>query len=1138
MSDIGSTACPWLGLRSYGPEDASRFHGRRSLIAAVDLQLRSKGTSGVVGSSGSGKSSVLGAGLASLGWTPILCRVTVDPLEALTEAESRSKALGPDDRAVLVVDQMEEVFAVEDDQVRSDFFDRLVSLAGGESSIPIAFALRSDRYGDCAAYPEFAEVFARNHVLVPTPSEEDLTEMILGPARRAGLEVAPAITAAILDDIDGEPGALPLLSHALASAWQECGSERIELEHYEACGGIHGSIAATGESVWSSLTPEQAIAARRILTELVDPLSPNLDISRKLRPSEVLAEGTEQTELALERLVAGRLVVRDGGWIEIAHEAVFREWPRLRAWLEEDQSGLRVLGTLSAESRRWAAEGNDPDSLLTGVRLESGLEVAQRWPDRIPPSSRTYLDASVERRTADEAALLDRLKRQRRMNRVLRGAVAAAVALAVGVGVFAYVANRARDTAESARTIADARRLAALSGSLRADQLDLAALLAVESSRRSDEVTTRGALLASIVTRPELREYAQQGIEAGDATMLDGSKIVAFGAGEGSVELADTATSPATRISRIKLRPDDVAVRIRFLSAERVAIADDGDHIGMYEVATGKQVRTAEVLDQPRVLSMEVSLDGTTLVVGDVDGNISLYDTTTLERKGRFAVADSEITALAVHPNGTDVIVASLEPMLSTWQMSDGSQRGEQYPLQGETTSVAFDPSGSRLAIGSDQNVEIVDAVSLNPLVEPFDAHGGLVYSLQWLEDGAVLMSAGEDGTVAFWEPSSGRASRRALMGHTASILAATVATDEDVMLTSSSDGRVAIWSLAGRGPAARSLPAVGEMTSVAVAADGSMVTGTVDGKLQRRDADGTLIGEAVTVGEGRIADVVVTPDGSTVGAVLWGGSARVYRGKELRPVSPELKIGIFSSRASLSEDGRWFAVSQADAGCDPCVHVFDLQSTAPDLDRVLSGSAGSETGGFGSRGVELSADGEQLYSISQAGDVEAFTRSTGASIWKINLEAPARSIAQSADGSQLAVGATGGQLLILDAASGRRLQVLRGHRGRVGSLAFRPDGRGLASISLEDRTMRIWDLETGLTIGEPIYIGLDDYVQHAWLPSGDRVLVPHQNGTVMEYDLRVDQLRSAACALAGRDLSTFEWEQYVATGTPRRGCS
>lgn len=117
--------------------------------------------------------------------------------------------------------------------------------------------------------------------------------------------------------------------------------------------------------------------------------------------------------------------------------------------------------------------------------------------------------------------------------------IAAAVALAVGVGVFAYLADRERETAESARTVADARRLAALSSSVRGDQLDLAALLAVESNRRSDEISTRGALLASIVTRPELREYVAQGIEAGDATILAGSALVAFGAGEGSVVIVD-----------------------------------------------------------------------------------------------------------------------------------------------------------------------------------------------------------------------------------------------------------------------------------------------------------------------------------------------------------------------------------------------------------------------------------------------------------------------------------------------------------------------------------------------------------------------------------------------------------------------
>lgn len=1137
MTEINSVSCPWLGLQSYGAIDADRFFGRRAVLAVVDAQLRSSGVSGVVGASGSGKSSLLVAGLASVGWSPVVCRPAPDPIAALAAAESRWRQDPAGESAVLVIDQLEEVFAINDDALRVEFFDRVVALAAGPT--PVALGLRSDRYGDCAAYPEFAAILSRGHVLVPAPDDADLAEMIVGPARHAGVEVAPDVVAIAIDDVDGEPGALPLLSHALATTWQRRSSQRIELDDYLASGGVHGSIATAGEAVWSALDPELESPARRILTDLADPTSANLDIGRKLRVVDVALDGDEPARDALDRLVAGRLVVRDGGWIEIAHEAVFREWPRLRAWLEQDQAGLRVLGLVSEQARRWAADGHDPEGLLAGVRLDSGLEISERWPDRISPTSRAYLDASAERRRSADASLVERLRRQRQINRLLRGVIAAAVALAVGVGVFAYLADRERETAESARTVADARRLAALSSSVRGDQLDLAALLAVESNRRSDEISTRGALLASIVTRPELREYVAQGIEAGDATILAGSALVAFGAGEGSVVIVDAAASPATTLASIALGADDVAVRIRFVSDELIAVADDGDRLALYDVRSGDEVVVAVGEEMSRVLSMELSPDGSALAVGDVAGGITVYDARTLDVRTTWSASEAGITALAFHPNGTDLLATTEDPTLSAWRLADGSPIGEPRELLGETAALAFDPSGTHLALGSDPMVEIVDAATLAPTVEPFDAHGGLVYSLQWLDGGAELMSAGEDGAVEVWDPTTGRAVRRSLVGHTASVLAAAVASDEDLMVTSSTDGRVAVWSLAGRGPAARSLPGEAVVTAVAIAGDGTMVTGSDDGSVQRRDAVGEPVGDPVLVGEGRVADVTITPDGETVGVVLRSGAARVYRSGDLRPASPLLAIGERASRGSLSDDGRWFTVSQADRECDPCVHVFDLDSTAPDLGRTMTGSVETERGGVASSGAVLSPDGDRLVTISQAGDVEAFDRSTGDSIWSIDLEVPARSIARSADGELIAVGATSGRLVVLRASDGTELKVLRGHRGRVGSLAFRPDGRELASVSLEDGTMRLWDLDSGLTIGEPIDIGLDDYVQQAWTPDGDRLVVPHRNGTAMEYDLRVERLRAAACSLAGRDLTREEWTQYVGADAPRRSrCS
>ena len=402
--------CPFRGLAPFDAAHAEYFFGRERLVAALVARLVGSTRLAVFGPSGSGKSSVLRAGLlpalangvlpGSERWRQVVMRPGEHPLAELGRALARlapdesqgdgddplAAALGslaPDERLVLAVDQFEEVFtACRDEAERAAFAEALVAAADDpDQRVVVVLAIRADFYGRCAEHRALSAQISANQVLVGPMSREELGRAIELPAQRAGLRVEPSLVSALLDDVADQPGGLPLLSTALLELWEERSGRTLREASYAASGGVSGAVARLAERAYRRLTEPQRERARAIFLRLAD-AEEAAPVRRRVPLAELETERDEDAAAALAVLTESRLVTVDEGTVEVAHEALLSEWPRLRAWLDEDAEGRRLHQHLIHAAAEWQGSGRDPAELYRGARLASALEWASTHDQR------------------------------------------------------------------------------------------------------------------------------------------------------------------------------------------------------------------------------------------------------------------------------------------------------------------------------------------------------------------------------------------------------------------------------------------------------------------------------------------------------------------------------------------------------------------------------------------------------------------------------------------------------------------------------------------------------------------------------------------------------------------------------------
>jgi WD40 repeat protein/transcriptional regulator with XRE-family HTH domain len=1119
---------PYRGLESYGSADADWFYGRTRLTAAVVTCILAGEARPlmVVGPSGAGKSSVLRAGVVPAfadheGVRAVIMTPGRHPSAALEEALAEPG----EGRTVLVVDQFEEVFA---DDVSDD---ERTAFVGALSAVDVVIGMRADFYARALQHPVLAAALQVNQVIVEPPGPDELREIVLAPAARAGLTVEAGLVELLLADVArrGEAGAgpLPLLSHALLATWDRGGGARMTVADYRAIGGLGGAVARSAEDAMTALEPEREEAVRALFLRLVHVTPDALVTRRQVDRDELPAAAAD----LLDEFVARRLVVVGPGTVELAHEALLAAWPRLQGWIEADRVGIVARRQLAEAARDWRDHDEDPDVLLRGARLVAAAERAAAPGADLNDLEQRFLGASVD---VDRARTTYRHHQARRLKQLV---AALAVLLLVAVGLGAYSVVQGVATGRE-RDVAVSRQVAVRSDALRGRDPALAAQLAVAAYR--------------IAPTPEARSSLLNATGAPVPARLPGPAAVT----------------------------ESVAVD----RARKVLVSTSGSRptVQIWDVRDpGRPVRLADTPPAAGDLqSVVLSPDGRRIAAGGTAGDVVVVDLADPARPGvpvPLATGGGPVLAVAFGPGGRTLLAATGKD-IRRWTL--GATPTELPPLAAPPSplqSLAVSPDGRLVAAGTADGPVALwrDAAALPPVTGPTDK----AYAVAFSPDGRMLAAGSADRTVRRWDVADPARPVPAavLTGATNWVNAVAFSPDGRSLAAGSSDGYARLYDLATSRVTA-TFPHPGPVTSTAFLDAGTLATGEADGVAHLWPVRSPVVstfddavfavafaadGRRLAVGPGSkdgtagLLDVgspqgpeemgtrvrnpagdpsfsgsaALTPDGRTLAVGRSDGSVRMWdvsdpAGPVPLPSPPGAPTALVE-QLTVSPDGRTLAAS----GDDNAVRLWDIATpTAPRAVATLTGATSLVLASA------FSPDGRWLAAASA--DTKTY-------LWDLRASPPtvvatlggpssyAYSPAFSPDGRTLAVGSADKSVRLYDVSDpahpAQLGSPLTGPSNYVYSVAFSPDGRTLAAAST-DGTVWLWDVSlpseptTTATLTGPT----EAVFAVAWSPDGTRIAGGSADKTVRLWSADPDRAAAMLCAGTGAPLQPVEWARYV----------
>jgi WD40 repeat protein/DNA-binding SARP family transcriptional activator len=1151
-------ACPFKGLGLFDVEDAEVFFGRERLVAEMVARLAGAPLMGVVGPSGSGKSSALRAGLlaalsggvlpGSEHWALALLRPGAHPLGALEQATAESPRQG---RLVIAVDQFEEVFtACRDESERAAFVDALVACARDPRRRALVLvAVRADFYGRCAAYPELSRLLGANHVLVGPMQRDELRRAIELPARRAGLHVEPELVDALLADVEGEPGALPLLSASLLELWQRRDGRRLRMSAYQHAGGVHGAVARLAESAWERLEPERRDAARRILLRLAGEGEGEAVVRRRVPLAELEAERDEAVADVLAVLGSERLVTIGEGEVEVAHEALLREWPRLRGWLEEGAEGRRLHQHLIHAASEWQASGRDPGELYRGARLASTLDWAASHEGDLNELERAFLDES--RAEAEHEA-----ERQRQANRRLRVVLAGLAALLAVAVVTGVVALNQRGEARDAALAADAQLFSV--DALKQPRLDRALLLTRAAVELEESPATWGSLLSVLLRAPAAIGVVNHGWPMYAAAVSPDGSLMATGDERGAVTVYDAATRrPLGRpywiqgglIQQLEFSPDGRRLAISSMDPE------DPEHNAVADLIDPRtrerrlRVRLPALRERASFVVADVVFapEGGDLLVRQVHGDapdgpaspVYRVDGRTGAVTDRLLVGRYTSYFYASETADRERFFLTSQRDNRTWELDPEPLRVvRSWPVADSAGAVS--PDGRIFALGSQAGrVRLLNLAS-GEIRTLRGRHDGPVLRMRFTPDGRTLVSSGQQGQLSAWDVERGSLSQR-FAGHTGDIDGLDLTRDGRTLITASVDTRAILWDLAGdrrldrRFTVRRPFEVFQTPRGIAVSPDGRTLALThSDGAVDLIDTRSLRRRASVRAIDGIALSVDFSPDGRLLAVTGEGGHLTLWNARTLAPAGELKGMHGLSQALAFSPDGKLVAAAEADVRQRRPLRVWDVRR------RTLTAFRGRTAANL----VAFSPDGELIAGAATERGTDVRDVRTGRLVKRLGIGNLAgqgdfsRSVTFSPDGDLLFVGQYNGTGRLFSTETWKQVgRSLAAQTARITFPEFSPDGRTLVTASA-DGTVVLWDVETQKPIGSPLALEPNTWVSAALSPDGSRLYAISTQGEGISFNMSPEAWKRHACLVAGRELTADEWDEALPDRPYQSVCS
>lgn len=1149
---------PYRGLLPFREEDAAFYFGRESFIQSLREAVTNNSLTALVGPSGSGKSSLVHAGLLpdlrkskADFWQVVSMRPGPSPIHSLASVfvrllepgkpleeqksaadrlaesllqkmeslESLSSSAGGTSPLLLVVDQWEELYTLaQDDETERNRFIEEILAATRSNSISVLILFRGDFYGRVMEHPELRRRLQGDYLIpLPDMSPADLRRAMEEPARKVDLEFETGLVDEILTDLEQQPGQLPLLEFVLERLWSERDrkSRKLLRSSYAAMGRLRGALARKADEITRAL-PEAEV--RRLFLRLVR-VEEDAPVTRRRTPLEEL---DNQAEKIASRFIESRLLVT--GWdsktgeeiLEIAHEAIIQHWRRLRAWLEEDRAFLIWRDQLRHDLDTWLESGQKEAFLLTAGPLQVAEFWLEKHSDDLSAEAFGYIRLGLEKR--------GREKRRRSIRRaVAAGLVATLFGLA---GIVIYLAVE--------RAHARSRNLAAEALQAKDRGLALAMLLSLEAYKVAETVEAKGSLLSLL----QQSRYLERYLPGDPGTVFAASfspqgDLVAVG-GKGHVYLWDAA-SGARLGDFLDERHQRRIVCLDFSPNGTVLATGSEDHpeIRFWSISDRRPLPSLFV--EPSVQKLRFSLDGRQMAVS-TGKKVLVWDLETRRVVSEIIGAGEWISSLAFSPDGEILAIADLAGSIIL-QRRDGSRARLVPSPGGQTVSIAFSPDGTRLATGGTRGVQLWDVASPGLLLADLGRGGDPVSVVAFSaggDNGDSIAAADVGGKIRVWDLSAGGEGklRLSLQGHGGSVWSLSF-NPAGWLLSSGGNGETILWN-------PRRLPRLARVFS--------------------------------SVSD-RIESIALDMEGGTMAASGDNGKVSLL----------SMVSGAPLKDFSHGHQGSVNRVSFADGG--------NLVVTGGDDGRVLIWEKASQRS---PRKIDLpgvtSEDRIVCLAISPDGMTGAAGTSTGRIFtWRIDRGGPALEMRKRHEGliTALAFDPSGEKLvsaaqweLFLWSLASREMifEQPEAHDDMIFALVFNPSGL-LASGSF-DRTVRLWKVSDSLTsyggalpapqttslafdregdflaaggadgtialwdmsnpeARRPVGSGLrsPDPVESLAFDPTSRFLYTAGNQQIVVWDLSYQAWAREACAIANRSLSHHEWRKYLGGRSYREAC-
>jgi len=1130
-------ACPYRGLSAFQEADAHFYFGRETFVDSLERAVSTKKLVAViVGSSGSGKSSALFAGLlprlrATGGYQFAIFRPGSQPFYGLAGAlmpllepklgkttllaETRNLAerfvkgevslaqvvlsIQADSpgkqRVLLVVDQFEELYTLcSDARLQKAFIDELLatveaSKPARNGSVVILLTLRADFMGQALAHRPFADALQEASLLMGPMTRAELHMAIEKPAEIQGAAFEPGLVERILDDVGDKPGNLPLLEFTLTQLWERQTDGWLTHADYEAMGCVEGALAAYADQVYADLDEDEQERARRAMVQLVQPGEGTED-TRRIATREDLGDASWNL---IQRLADRRLVVtgRDAQGhetAEVVHEALIQKWGRFQEWMDADRAFRAWQERLRGGLRQWQESGQDEGALLAGAPLA----VAQSWlierSSELNASETGFIQASQARQV--------RLHRERQRRRQWTFA-GLATGLVVALGLAAFALYQRQNAERQAAILLSGQAETELANGNH-DRAVLLALAALEDFPYTAQAER--ALGKAVTYDQALQQYSEH---TSAVTSLDwssdGSKIVSSST-DNTVRVWDAATGKTSLLIEL---PRGITGNV-FDQALTVKWSSDG-----------KQLLT---------------LSGDRYLLGSQDYDLTLWDAST----------------------GKQVKTIELANRAEPEEGEGTSTTSNHYPTG---AAIAFAPDGTRVATLGGDNTAIIWDAALQEQQLILTGHENDVNAIAWSPQGAELATASEDGTARIWSAETGD-QVHALEGHTGAVNAVVWSPDGTKLATASDDGTVRIWYLITGELVSTIEPKGGIVWSLAWSPDGKhLVIGTEDKLVRIWDI---AISESTIELRGHtdfVSYLAWSPTGDRFASAGQDGIARVWKSMAGTVIFPYRYLG----RPDWSSDSRFLVVPSGDSfGTTepPGLAIWDVTTgrhteldtefdyfvmqteLSPDARLLYVQGVTSWPEGYvnaeptyivetatGKMVLELngsdgkwirnggwSPDGAHIVTASIEGTIDAWDAGTGKIIWsaKHGQKSFVNYMEWSPDGTRIVSSGTDSVARIWDARSGKELLALVGHEPptEVWSATWSPDSRyilttsGSADLGAPDNTVRIWDASTGKAL--LVIAGHTGPVTHGdWSPDGSRVATISTDDTMRIWDAK-----------------------------------